>query len=338
LTDMDLGGATSTAQSTQDQIERYDHDIKFAEEYGNKLKERVGASGVSADDLQQWKDEQAYRREEIGGRVDPLSGVSSPGRDATAWEKLMMNVKPEALTDEFIKTQRELEESRSREIAIRDKLQNTLQKENEENRKRLQRNEDADTEAEMERGAERRRAHERGGRGPLSDWDKIEDRRGRNNEQNAKEKQKFESGQAWYQNRSEQLMLDGMDSDKDRAAYQAVKEHQETIRKATEARKLGVITGQEQSDLVDQSGVSTERKIRQAKYGDLQADGQSGFGSQDARSTGGMNAIVKAIRYSEQDKTIAELKKNGDISQEIVTAVNNVGAILQAAPVPVVAF
>jgi len=338
VSDMDLGGATSSAQSMQDQIERYDHDITFAEEQANKLKDRVGAGGISADELQQWKNEQAGRREDIGGRFDPLSGVSSPGRDASSWEKRMMNVRPEALTEAFIKTQRELEESRSREIAIRDKLQNTLQKENEANRQRLQRNEDAEAEAEMERGSERFRAHKRGGRGSLTDWEKIQDRRDRNNQQNADDKSKFESGQSWFQNRGEQLMLAGMKTDKERASYQAEKEHQESLRKSAEAEKLGIITPAERVKLHVDSADNRDRQMRQAKYGDMETDGRSGFGSADVKSVGGINSIMQAIRSSQQTDLKSALMKNGDIAQEQLTAQQQTLEFLKSAPSGVLVF
>lgn len=318
--DLDTGGAKSRTKSLENQIERYNHDLKFGEEMAEKLKGKVGASGVSADDLQQWRDERVFRQQEVGGRADPLSGVSGAGRAATAWENRMSQVKPEALTDEFIKTQRELEQSRSREIAIRDKLMNTLQKEVQKQLEKRQREDREIGQDQADRNSAVERSRRVGGVGPLTEWEQMDKERASANERNAKDKTQFEGGQSWYQNRKEELMLAGMKKDEDRAAYRAEKAHQESLRRSAEAERRGIITPGERSALDADSLKNRDKEMRLAKYGNIETGGHTGYNSEDVRSVGGANDLLMSIKSGQQMDWKAQLLKNGDIAEQQLTA------------------
>lgn len=149
-----------------------------------------------------------------------------------------------------------------------------------------------------------------------------------------------ERGKVAMQSRAEDLKLSEMDQKTTwgSAAYRAQKEHEESLRRSAEAERLGIMTPKERQAMDRSSEAKRDRDIRQAKYGDLQADGASGFQSADIKTSAGFNAAIKAMRYGEQDKTIGELKRNGDIGLEIKEAVIAVGEILSMAPVPVVDF
>lgn len=147
-----------------------------------------------------------------------------------------------------------------------------------------------------------------------------------------------ERGKVAMQSRSEDLLLSGMKDEKDRAAFRAEKEHQESLRRSAEAERLGFMKPDERQKMDKDSLAKRDRDIREAKFGSLQADGSTGFGSADIKSTQGFNAAIKAMTYSQQTDTIAWLKKNGDIAAEQLAAQQQTNEILKMAPLPVVDF
>ncbi len=310
-----FSGAANSQQGIKDDIARRELDLKERVKARADQMGGMGAQGMSSMDL----DNEASRRQEVmwGLRRDAASAQAA-------------NLSEEALTIENRNKVREQEREDlrgNRELVEQKRLLQI----NEQRMQQL-------GQEQAQRSEERRRAHERGGRGPLTDWQQMDEERGRANAQNEKDMNKFGRGQKWFQSRSEETMLSGFANTKDRDYYAAEKEHEKSLRQSEEAEKRGIITAKERQALDKASESKRDKDMRQTKYGDLQADGNSGFGSADARSTSGMNAIVKAMRFSEQSKTIDELKRNGDITKEVVEAVKNVGTILSTAPTGVVDF
>lgn len=190
--------------------------------------------------------------------------------------------------------------------------------------------------------ADRQSAIERsrrvGGRGPISEWEQLQLERGNRNAENAKQKAKFEGSQSWFQKDSEKMLLAGMKTDTDRAAYQAQKEYQERLKRSEESQRIGTITQADRERFDAAALKDRDRTIREAKYGNLQADGRTGFQSADSRSTQGVNAIMQAIQYSRQTDERAQLMKIGDATQETANAIKNGITINNLAPVQVMDF
>ena len=287
----------------------------------------MGTAGVFAGD----RDRERTRRE-----GDWFPFVNSVIRMATGQEQQVHRLPDEVLNKDATAQAREEERQIIRDNEKLNAHRQRLIELEKEHRRNSQR-EDENAMREMKQAAASLAAHRRGGRGERTEWEQIQDRRDRNNAQNAKEKDRFESGQAWFQRDSESMMLDGM-TPLQREAYRAQKDHTERLLKSEEAARLGVITPDERAKFDAASVVSRDRQLREAKFGGMQADGQSGFGSQDARSTGGMNAIIKAIRFGEQDRAISELKRNGDISEDLAASIKDGVTIKNLAPVPIVTF
>lgn len=310
-----FGGALNTEQSLKDDITRRQTEITSRQAARVDQMAGMGAAGLNAADL----DKEAIRREET------IYGLRRNAASAQA-----ANLSDEALTIENRNRVREQERQ-----DLRDNEQLVEKRRHLAIAERIV----------MERGQhdadvadDRRRAHERGGRGPVTEWEQMDIERGHRNEQNRKEMEKFGRGQSWMQSRSEDLLLSGMRDPKDQAAYRAEKEHQESLRRSAEAEKLGLMTPNERSRIDKASMEKRDRDMREAKYGNLQADGASGFQSADIKSTQGFNAVIKAMRYSEQEKTIAELKRNGDITAELLASSQRLEEIAKMAPVQVVDF
>jgi hypothetical protein len=310
-----LDGAVQNEQRLRDNATRREEDLKAKEEAFKDQMAGMGAQGLTSGDL----NSEASRREET---------VWGLRRNAASEQHA--NLSEEALTLENRQRimEQEREHLRGHQLLFRERQQLPQAEK-----------------LAMERGqaeADRNQAVERsrrvGGVGPLTEWQQMEKERGFANEENAKAKGKFERGQSWMQSRREDILLSGMASDKQRDAYRAEKEHQESLAKSAEAERLGIMTPKERKAMDDASTAKRDKDIRESKYGDLQADGNSGFGSADVKTSQGFNALVKAMRYSEQDKTIAELKKNGDITKESAQAIVDALNIKLSAPVPVVDF
>lgn len=291
---------------------------------------QLGITGISSDEM---RSSLAKSRE-----LAALGGVPNAKLPRfTEDEARFHNLSAELKTNEAIKAREEREGEVAHQLEKQQELKKSLlQMELEIGRQ--QRNADRDAEQEIEQGFARFQAHQRGGKGPRTDWEMIEEGRARRNAENQRGADKFGRGQSWFQSRSEDLLLSSMRDPKDQAAYRAEKERSESWFKGKEAVKMGIITEQQRLDMVTASNAKRDRDMREAKYGNLQADGASGFGSADIKSTQGFNAVIKAMRYAEQDKTIQQLKQNGDIAAEQLKAQQQVVDILNKAPIPVVDF
>ena len=141
-----------------------------------------------------------------------------------------------------------------------------------------------------------------------------------------------DTARKWVGDRTEDLLLSGMKTDKERDAYAAEKEYQESLRRSFAAQQEKLLTPEEREAMDKKSQEKRDRDIRLSKYGDLQAGGSSGFASADIKSAAGMNNVMQAIRYANQTDTITQLKKIGDISQDIATAAKNVEIVLKSKP------
>lgn len=80
------------------------------------------------------------------------------------------------------------------------------------------------------------------------------------------------------------------------------------------------------------------RQHRELKYGDLPAsDGSTGFGAR-ANTAEGWTQIMKSIRATNENQQIAELKRNGDATEQVRTAVERLGDIMKDTAAQVVEF
>ena len=308
-------GAVQNEQRLRDNATRREEDLKAKDEAFKDQMAGMGAQGLTSGDL----NSEASRREET---------VWGLRRNAASEQHA--NLSDEALTIENRRRvgEQERENIRGHQLLHRERMQI----------EQAQQLALARGQAEADRNQAVERSRRVGGVGPLTEWQQMEKERGFANDQNAKDKSKFDRGQSWFQNQSEQMLLAGMKTDKERESYAAQKEYEQRLRGSAEAEQRGVISPTERATFDANSKNARDRKMREAKYGDLQADGNSGFGSADVKSSQGFNTLVKAMRYSEQDKTIAELKKNGDITKESSQAIVDVLNIKLSAPVPVVDF
>lgn len=166
----------------------------------------------------------------------------------------------------------------------------------------------------------------------------AEDQRVREAKARQAEAERTARAKDWFRGRSEQVLLGNMTEDKDRSKYLAQKEHEESLRKSKMAAALGDITPQEREALDKASGKKRDKDIRQAMYGDLKADGATGFSGAQYGSVESVNQIMRSLRQGEQDKQIAELKRNGDILEQVKTVQTEVLGFMKANPVNVLVF
>lgn len=331
MRNLDAGGADIAVKNMTRDLDKAKLELKEKEKAEAALKTGMGISGLSSDDL----------KNEARRRADALLPFTQSVFDTigglTPVQNQLRNLPTEVLSDDNIEKVRKLQQEKLDTNRIVVEMETNLLTQ-QKAQLELRRNADREAEQEIEQGFARFQAHLRGGKGPRTDWEMIEERRARNNAQNQREMEKFGRGQSWMQSRSEDLLLSGMRDPKDQAAYRAEKEHQESLRRSAEAERMGILTPDERARLDKASMAKRDRDMREAKYGNLQADGASGFGSADVKSTQGFNAVIKAMRYAEQDKTIQQLKQNGDIAAEQLASQQRVEEILKTAPIPVVDF
>jgi hypothetical protein len=186
----------------------------------------------------------------------------------------------------------------------------------------------------------RRRSHEVGGKGPLTDWQAMDERRARNNADNAKLERNFTGGMEWRKQwetnnavaAADRKQMGGGDM------LRATLESNENRSRIARMAELGIITDEDRGSMIGTEMENHQRKIRQAKYGNQEADGGTGFGSADVKSVGGFNNLLKSLRYSKQTDELSELKKNGDILAEMKEYSRLTNEILKSAPTTVVNF
>lgn len=352
LSRLDLSGADAMKDRLSDQIDRVRNDIGVKEKLTQRTLEGVGAGGISSDELREWVRERTQRRAAFTGQQLPMAGMVAPDaatlnrRDMTPWESRMLSLQqanPSVFDPKFIKELEAAEKDLNKERDIEQKLVRQLTSENEANRQRLQRNADADAEREIELGSKRREAIAQRGSSAridedITDLDRMAGAERRRQERQNRQNQLRRSGNDWRVQRDETLLLAGMQTDTERAAYQAQKEYETSLRLSAKAESVGVLTNQDRLAMDLKSQEKRDRDIRLAKYGNMPVDGGTGFSGADFRSSAGVNNVLRGITYAGQDKAVAELKKNGEISIEVRDAVRNVATVMQHAVVPVEDF
>lgn len=186
------------------------------------------------------------------------------------------------------------------------------------------------------------------GQGVLPDhrtnFERAMDQVRRNDARHEDESRKLQSnwtgGMDWRKSRATELAIDEANQNKTwgGASLQAVLDGRQNARKIDRLHELGVINVTERDAMRADEQKALERRIRAAKYGDLQADGRTGFNNQDIKTVGGFNAILQASRYSKEADMLAELKRSGDILHDIWEAQYEARKLESLAPVGVINF
>lgn len=307
--DTDAKSSEREVQQMKDAVAKQELDLRERAKE-QELKDRgMGTAGLSAQDL---ANEAEARRNEL------LPFLSSLGRAATGQTRRGEHLSDEVLGKDNVEKSREEEREilRRNEVLAKDKailLEREIQ-----HQKNVERDLNKEL-ANLDDANERRRRHQQGV--PLereTEWQKQEMQNQRDADDRRKKMDDTESGYKYLKSRATELATQNADRRQEGggAMLQAQIEFQDNMDKIKKASRLDLLDPTERATAETAETQKRDRSIREAKYGSLQADGQSGFGSQDARSTGGMNAIMKAIRYAEQKDSIAQLKKIGDIAQE----------------------
>jgi len=329
--DTDAKSSEREVQQMKDAVAKQELDLRERAKE-QELKDRgMGTTGLSAQDL---ANEAETRANEL------LPFLSSLGRAATGQTRRGENLSEEVLGKDNIEKSREEEREilRRNEALAKDKailLEREIQ-----HQKNVERDLNKEL-ANLDDANERRRRHQQGA--PLeleTEWQRQEMQNQVNADDRRKKMEDTSSGYKYLKSRATELATENADRRQEGggAMLQAQIEFQDNMDKIKKASKLGLLDPTERATAETAETQKRDRSIRESKYGSLQADGQSGFGSQDARSTGGMNAIVKAIRYSEQADTIAQLKRNGDISQELLTVAQAQLDLAKMDPLATVSF
>lgn len=310
--DADAKSSEREVQQMKDAVARQELDLRERTKEKEFKDRGMGTTGLSAQDLQ--NEGEARQR-------DWMPFMNSIWRSVTGETRRGENVSKTALGKDNVEKSREEEREilRRNEALAKDKailLEREIQ-----HQKNVERDLNKEL-ANLDDANERRRRHQQGA--PLeleTDWQRQEMQNQVNADDRRKKMDDTSSGYKYLKSRATELATENADRRQEGggAMLQAQIEFQDNMDKIKKASKLDLLDPIERATAETAETQKRDRSIREAKYGSLQADGQSGFGGQDARSTGGMNAIMKAIRYAEQSDTIAELKRNGDISQDLLT-------------------
>lgn len=155
-----------------------------------------------------------------------------------------------------------------------------------------------------------------------------------------READRFQSAEQWRKSRGMDLEIVAANAKQMGGGdmLQAQRDFVQNERRIQEMLDKGVITSKDAAGMWDQEAAERDRRMRQAKYGGLTADGSTGFSSMDVKSTGGFNAVLKAMRQDQQQKELTELKKNGEIAEESKAYLKIIAENSKLAPEKMVEF
>lgn len=322
--DSNVKGTASEIRQLKDDLEKQTK-VVAAEAEAKKFRDSGrGMTGLSAQDL-------VVERERR--KDDPLPFISSVIRAVTGTQRRGEHLSDEVIAPDSAEKQRDIE-TKNLQAAERITADGFRL---EELKKQHQQLVHRDLEIELGKldDANARRDRLRRGVGePETEADGWRMQHELNQRERTKKMDDTSSGYKYLQSRATELAKANADRERvgGGAMLEAQLEFQRNMDKIKKASGLGLLDPTERASAESAELKNRDRTIREAKYGNLQADGRSGFGNANANSVQGTNAIVSAIRYAQQSKDNAEQKRSGDILADLLIVQQRAEALLKKDP------